>query len=47
MLTMPDNSYWALGERVGTAWDIGKGATQEVAPPDHGAYGTGRLLTCP
>ena len=24
MLTMPDNSYWALGERVGTAWDIGK-----------------------
>jgi len=23
-LTMPDNSYWALGERVGTAWDIGK-----------------------
>ena len=24
MLTMPDNSYWGLGERVGTAWDIGK-----------------------
>jgi flavin reductase (DIM6/NTAB) family NADH-FMN oxidoreductase RutF len=24
MLTMPDNSYWTLGERVGSAWDIGK-----------------------
>jgi flavin reductase (DIM6/NTAB) family NADH-FMN oxidoreductase RutF len=24
MLTMPDNSYWALGERVGSAWDMGK-----------------------
>jgi flavin reductase (DIM6/NTAB) family NADH-FMN oxidoreductase RutF len=24
MLTMPDNGYWALGERVGTAWDAGK-----------------------
>lgn len=24
MLTMPDNSYWALGERVGDAWSIGK-----------------------
>lgn len=24
VLTMPDNSYWALGERVGTAWEIGK-----------------------
>ena len=24
VLTMPDNSYWALGERVGEAWSIGK-----------------------
>jgi flavin reductase (DIM6/NTAB) family NADH-FMN oxidoreductase RutF len=24
VLTMPDNGYWALGERVGDAWDIGK-----------------------
>jgi flavin reductase (DIM6/NTAB) family NADH-FMN oxidoreductase RutF len=24
MLTMPDNGYWALGERIGSAWDIGK-----------------------
>ena len=29
MLTMPDNSYWALGERVGTAWDIGKALLKE------------------
>jgi flavin reductase (DIM6/NTAB) family NADH-FMN oxidoreductase RutF len=24
VLTMPDCSYWALGERVGAAWNIGK-----------------------
>lgn len=24
VLTMPDNSYWALGDRIGSAWDIGK-----------------------
>lgn len=24
MLTMPDNSYWALGERIGEAWSMGK-----------------------
>jgi len=23
-LTMPDNGYWSLGERVGTAWSAGK-----------------------
>lgn len=23
-LTMPDNGYWTLGERIGSAWDIGK-----------------------
>ena len=25
MLTMPDNGYWSVGERVGKAWSIGKG----------------------
>jgi hypothetical protein len=25
VLTMPDNSYWAVGERIGKAWSIGKG----------------------
>jgi hypothetical protein len=24
MLTMPDNGYWALGKRIGNAWDVGK-----------------------
>ena len=24
MLTMPDNGYWGLGERIGSAWEIGK-----------------------
>jgi len=24
VLTMPDNSYWGLGERVGTAWSEGR-----------------------
>ena len=24
LLTMPDNTYWTLGESVGKAWDIGK-----------------------
>jgi flavin reductase (DIM6/NTAB) family NADH-FMN oxidoreductase RutF len=24
LLTMPDNSYWRVGEFVGKAWDIGK-----------------------
>jgi flavin reductase (DIM6/NTAB) family NADH-FMN oxidoreductase RutF len=28
ILTMPENAYWALGERVGTAWDAGKGLKQ-------------------
>jgi len=23
-LTMPDNSYWAIGDQVGKAWNIGK-----------------------
>jgi len=24
VLTRPDNMYWALGEAVGPAWEIGK-----------------------
>lgn len=24
LLTMPDNNYWALGENVGKAWEVGK-----------------------
>lgn len=24
LLTMPDNNYWGLGERLGKAWSIGK-----------------------
>lgn len=24
-LTMPDNGYWSLGRRIGTAWSAGKG----------------------
>ncbi len=24
-LTMPDNGYWAVGERLGQAWSVGKG----------------------
>jgi hypothetical protein len=24
VLTMPGNTYWALGEAVGEAWSIGK-----------------------
>jgi flavin reductase (DIM6/NTAB) family NADH-FMN oxidoreductase RutF len=25
MLTMPDNNYWSVGERVAQAWSVGKG----------------------
>jgi flavin reductase (DIM6/NTAB) family NADH-FMN oxidoreductase RutF len=28
-LTLPDKSYWALGEKVGQAWEIGKSLLQE------------------
>ena len=24
ILTMPDNSYWSLGEQIGQAWSIGR-----------------------
>ena len=24
VLTMPDNGYWAVGERLGQAWSVGK-----------------------
>jgi flavin reductase (DIM6/NTAB) family NADH-FMN oxidoreductase RutF len=29
ILTMPDNNYWAIGEHVGDAWNIGKRLLQE------------------
>lgn len=29
MLTMPDNGYWTVGNRVGQAWSIGKQFKQE------------------
>ena len=32
ILTMPDNNYWAVGERVGEAWKIGKRLQQETHP---------------
>jgi flavin reductase (DIM6/NTAB) family NADH-FMN oxidoreductase RutF len=25
VLSMPDNSYWAVGEHIGQAWSVGKG----------------------
>ena len=31
ILTMPDNNYWAVGEHVGDAWEIGKGLRPERA----------------
>jgi hypothetical protein len=24
LLTMPDNTFWSIGERVGKAWNAGK-----------------------
>ena len=24
LLTMPDNNFWSIGERIGKAWDAGK-----------------------
>jgi hypothetical protein len=32
VLTMPSNGYWALGERIGDAWSIGKA----LLKPDDG-----------
>jgi flavin reductase (DIM6/NTAB) family NADH-FMN oxidoreductase RutF len=32
ILSMPDNNYWAVGERVGEAWKIGKKLKQEKHP---------------
>lgn len=29
MLTIPDNTYWALGDAVGNAWNIGKNLMKE------------------
>ena len=31
VLTMPDNGYWALGERIGEAWEMGKTLLKPVA----------------
>jgi len=30
LLTMPDNRYWAVGECVGRAWEIGKGLAERL-----------------
>lgn len=32
VLTMPGNGYWALGERIGDAWSIGKTLKKPVEP---------------
>lgn len=29
LLTMPDNSYWSVGEKLGDAWKIGTGYSKE------------------
>ena len=29
-LTMPDNHYWDVGEKIGKAWDIGRTYTQKI-----------------
>ena len=29
VLTMPDNNYWAVGENIGKAWNIGKNLKNE------------------
>ena len=29
-LTMPDNNYWAAGERLGKAWSVGRDLRKEV-----------------
>lgn len=29
LLTMPDNTYWSLGERIGKAWNAGKKLMQQ------------------
>jgi hypothetical protein len=30
LLTMPDNSYWAVGDYAGAAWKIGKGLRELI-----------------
>ena len=30
LLTMPDNRYWAFGECIGQAWDVGKNMRKEL-----------------
>jgi len=34
VLTMPGNSYWALGARLGDAWSIGKALLKRPSPPE-------------
>ena len=29
LLTMPDNTYWSLGESIGKAWNAGKKLMQQ------------------
>lgn len=36
MLTMPDNTYWALGSPIGKAWDAGKKMKEELGKKDPG-----------
>ncbi|HLA81482.1 MAG TPA: flavin reductase family protein [Thermoleophilia bacterium] len=33
VLTMPGNDYWALGERIGDAWSIGKALVKPAEGP--------------
>jgi hypothetical protein len=34
VLTMPSNTYWALGEPVGEAWSVGKALLKNAEGPD-------------
>ena len=35
LLTMPDNNYWAVGERIGKAWSEGKKRTEQLQSTTH------------
>ncbi len=35
LLTMPDNNYWAVGERIGKAWSEGKKRTEKLQSTTH------------
>ncbi len=32
LLTMPDNAYWSIGERIGDAWSLGRGFKPSAGP---------------